>query len=475
MKRLSFLLPVLAAAMLLGSPSTGLSAERVIGGTQIQVQQAPWTVSIRQSTSDGALLCTGSILDSLHILTAGHCVYDENGNLAPITAFSIRAGISNFTSPLPTDVEQDRGVTSFRVHPGYTYSPTVSPDDVAVLALNQPLDLSGPAVQQVPLPAAGSAFPAGQAVELAGFGRESSSGSSNGTLNELTATVDQQGDCGGFSNTVEPYDNAIALCAEGPNSSICSGDSGSGLVSTDASHTIVAVASAAPPTCDPSSHGIFVYVGAPEILSFIQGNNSPTTAPRIDSTTYVDLYAQPPVRVGTRLTCTSGNWLNQPTSITYAFIDSAHNKVLQQSASHALVLNAQTVGAKIACQAIASNAGGTAVLETTSTSAVGVAAKLPIEHVAPVTGTRGKRTPVKVWLDPADGISGKFGVCIIPPKKVAPEACASRRVSSGGGRVPFAISLKILPEAPIGAAKLAISAVAGPSHGQSSAILHVKS
>jgi hypothetical protein len=471
-KRLLILLPVLAAATLLGSSSTGLSAERVIGGTQIQVQQAPWAVSIRQSTSSGALLCTGSVLDSLHILTAGHCVFDENGNLAPIASFSVRAGISNFNSPLATDVEQDRSVSSFRIHPGYAYSPTASPDDVAVLALNEPLDLTGPAVQQAPLPSAGGAFPAGESVELAGFGRESSSGSSNGSLNELTATVDEQGDCGGFSNTVEPYDDAIALCAEGSNNSICSGDSGSGLVSTDASHMLVAVASAAPATCDPSSHGIYVYVGAPEILSFIQGNNSPSTAPRINSTTYVDLFAQPPIRVGTHVTCESGNWDNTPT-LTYAFIDSEHDKVLQQSSSGSLVLNAQTVGAKIACRAIATNAGGTAVLETTSTSAVGVAAKLGIEHIAAVTGKRGRRTAVKVWLDPGVSVIGKYGVCIKPPKKVAPEACASRRVSQGGGRVPFAISLKISSKAPVGAAKLAISAIAGASHGQTTAVLHV--
>jgi hypothetical protein len=461
-----------AVAITLGSSSTGLSAERVIGGTQIQVQAAPWAVSIKQSTSSGSLLCTGSVLDSLHILTAGHCVYDENGNLAPITAFSIRAGISNFNSPLPTDVEQDRTVTSFRVHPGYVYTPTASPDDVAVLALNQPLDLSGPAVQLAPLPAAGGAFPAAASVELAGFGRESSSGSSDGSLNELNATVDQQGQCGGFSNTVEPYDNAIALCAEGSNNSICSGDSGSGLVSTDGSHTLVAVASAAPATCDPSSHGIYVYVGAPEILTFIQGNNAPPTAPRINSTTYVDLYAQPPVRVGTKLTCESGNWENSP-ALTYAFVDSAHDKVLQQTASHTLVLNAQTLGAKLACRAIASNAGGTAVLETTSTSAVGAAAKLEIEHIPVVTGKRGKRTAVKVWLDPGVGVTGRYGVCILPPKKVAPEACASRRVSQGGGRVPFAISVKVSPTAPVGVVKLAISAIAGASHGQTTATLHV--
>jgi len=457
---------------LLGSSATGFSAEQVIGGTQAQVQSAPWTVSIKQATSAGSLLCTGSILDSLHVLTAAHCVYDENGVLAATTAFTIRAGISNFNAPLATDAEQDRTVTSFRVHPGYAYSPTVSPDDVAVLALNQPFDFSGQAVQPTPLPSAGMQFPGGATAQLSGFGRESSSGSANGSLNSLTVAVAQQGDCGGYSNTVEPYDDAIALCAAGSNSSICSGDSGSGLVTTDSSHTLIGVASAAPPGCDLGSDGVYVYVGAPEILSFIQGNNSPVTAPRIDSTTYVDLYSEPPLQVGSTLTCKSGNWEDNPT-LTYAFIDSAHDHVLQQGPSGSLTLNAQTVGATIACQVIATNAGGTAVLETTSTSSVGQAPKLVVKNLPKIQAARGRATTLTVFLDPAAGVEGRFSVCLVPPARYATQACAQRYVSDPGTFVSFTLRVKVKATAPLGTAKVAISAVGGPSHGQSSVLLRV--
>jgi secreted trypsin-like serine protease len=457
----------------LGGAASGQPAERVIGGTTIQIQAAPWTVAIRQSVSGGALLCTGSILDALHVLTAAHCVYDLNGNLAAITSIGIRAGISNFNSPLPTDAEQDRGVSSYRVHPGYTLSTSISADDVAVLALSAPLDLTGPAVKAAPLPSGSSPFPAGQQASIAGYGRETAS-ASDGTLNSTGVTIDAQGDCGGYSNVVEPWDNAIALCADSNTAAICSGDSGSALVTTDPTHTIVGVASAVP-NCNAGSHGIYVYTGAPEILSFIQGNDHPVTAPRETETTYVNLYGDQPLHVGSTLTCESGSWAGDPATISYAFIDTRTNTVVGQGASGALTLDAKDAGDTIACQAIATNAGGTAVLETTSTSAIGSAPKLKIAHVAPVTGTRGKRVEVDVSMLPGSGLSGKFGVCVTPPARVAPPACSSKRVhDSVGASMEFYLSLKIAKTARVGTSKLTITAVAGPSHGQSTSLLHVK-
>ena len=472
--RIRPILVVLAATFaVLGASSSGRSAERVIGGTTIQVQAAPWTVAIRQSVSGGALLCTGSILDSLHVLTAAHCVYDLSGNLAPISSIGIRAGISNFNAPLPTDVEQDRGVSSYRVHPGYTLSTSISADDVAVLALSAPLDLSGPAVKAAPLPSGTSPFPADAQAQIAGFGRETAS-ASDGTLNSTGVTIDAQGECGGYSNIVEPWDNAIALCADSNTAAICSGDSGSALVTTDSSHTIVGVASAVP-NCDAGAHGIYVYVGAPEILGFIQGNDHPVTAPRETETTYVNLYGDQPLHVGSTLTCESGSWAGDPATISYAFIDTRTNTTVGQGTSGALTLNAHDAGDTIACRAIATNGGGTAVLETTSTSAVGAAPKLKIAHVAPVTGTRGKHVEIDVSMLPASGLSGKFGVCVTPSSRVGPPACSSKRVRDAvGASMEFYLSLKIAKSAPIGTSKLTITGVAGPSHAQSTAILHVK-
>src|SRR5438876_5591628 len=100
---------VLALAGLALIPSARPST-LVSGGSTIQVQAAPWAVFVKQTTGSGALQCSGSIVDSLHVLTAAHCVYDLNGAQASITSLTIRAGISSYTAPLGSDAEQDRTV-----------------------------------------------------------------------------------------------------------------------------------------------------------------------------------------------------------------------------------------------------------------------------------------------------------------------------------------------------------------------------
>ncbi len=117
----------------------------------------------------------------------------------------------------------------------------MSPDDVAVIALASPLDLSGPAVRAIALPERGSTFPAGDEVAFAGFGRAALGSPADGSLDWFTATVDEQGGCGGFSNTVIPTEDAVAFCASAPGVALCSGDSGSGLVTTRDPVTLVGI------------------------------------------------------------------------------------------------------------------------------------------------------------------------------------------------------------------------------------------
>ena len=99
-KRLANGLVVAAAvAAIVSAPAVGVS-----GGTVIQVQAAPWTVFVQQVAGSARFLCTGSVVDPSHVLTAAHCLFDEAGTQAQPTQLSIRAGVSNFTAPLSTDL-----------------------------------------------------------------------------------------------------------------------------------------------------------------------------------------------------------------------------------------------------------------------------------------------------------------------------------------------------------------------------------
>ena len=144
LRRLSRALALAALAVVV-SAGAASPAVRVVGGTAIQIQSAPWAVFVAYYPGgDTQTQCTGSVLDASTILTAAHCLYGPTGTLAQPAQVSVEAGVSNYAAPAATDAEQDRVVSSFRIHPGYVFQETGLPDDLAVLTLSTPLDLSGP-------------------------------------------------------------------------------------------------------------------------------------------------------------------------------------------------------------------------------------------------------------------------------------------------------------------------------------------
>ncbi len=437
-------------------------ATTVLGGTAIQIQAAPWTVFVQQNAGATLYLCTGSIVDASHILTAAHCLFDDSGALTQPSTLSIRAGISNFTSPAATDAEQDRTVTSFRVHPGFTYTGSEAPDDVAVLVLSSPLDLSGPAVQAVALPTAGSAYPAGAQVGVAGFGKQNPTADASGPLVWMTATIDAQGSCGQFSPQGLIENNAVTLCAVSPTSAVCNGDSGGGVVTTGGgAPVLVGVVDAGTPGCGIGTHSVFAYVGASAILSFVQGSNTPPSAPKETNATTLDLRWDPPLVVGNTLSCTTGGW-GEPLQFSFSFVNTTSGQVLQSGPHATYVIPATAQGAKIDCEVAATNAGGTELIETDSTSRVGAPPHVRIAQLLPLAATRGSDVMVRLTLEAPAGVFGKIGVCATLAPSVGGHLCRSISNPSGAPvHAPFTLTFRVKPGAPLGASPVAISATAG--------------
>jgi hypothetical protein len=346
-----------------------LAHPAIVGGSQIAIGQAPWQVAVAAVIpGDGGLLCGGSILDSSHILTVAHCVFDsKTGNVIPAEDFIVRAGTSDLASPGAE--EQQRAVTDVRPHPYYIYAPDsgrVAPDDVAVLTLQEPLVL-GPAAAAIPLVSPGSSPTEGTPVDLTGFGEENPvTNELNEKLYSLGMTVGWPRECGGEND-------AVLICASSPSGTPCNGDSGSGL--TIAGSTLVGVeddyTEIAGKRCIAGAENAFANVAAPEIQDFLDGSEEPPRAPRGGRA----VIREAPINDGV-MGCEPGSWSEDPT-FTYTFIDSTDGQVLQQGGASTYAVPVAEVGHAISCEVQASNAGGVGMGRTPGLVATAAAPVAP--------------------------------------------------------------------------------------------------
>jgi secreted trypsin-like serine protease len=94
----------LAFASAAGATQQQLAHPAIVGGSQISIGQAPWQVAVEAVIPEEKgfveILCGGSILDSSHILTAAHCVFDsKTSKLTPAEDFTVRAGAADLALP----------------------------------------------------------------------------------------------------------------------------------------------------------------------------------------------------------------------------------------------------------------------------------------------------------------------------------------------------------------------------------------
>ena len=360
----------------------------IVGGDQIAVTQAPWQVYIqaRIPLIGGFLTysCGGSILDATHVVTAGHCVFDETSGLRiPNAEFVVRAGASRVdpanpaASPYPG--ENAPPVTAIRVHPQFDFNVNaqhVSPDDVAVLVLAAPgLTLNGSTEASI-APVAGGTYPAlGTPASITGFGRQTQDPTQqpNGLLYGTTTTIGDPLACGGDAN-------ALLDCISSPTSSACQGDSGGPLTIGGALQGVASFIVADGPSgvCGAGSTNGYTNLSAPEIRDFVLGNDAPPLAPRGGA----DIQMQGKAQAGSSLTCSAGTWTNGPT-FAYRFLDTRSDSLLQSSSSAAYGLTPADVGRTIACQVLATNAGGTGISRTVATPEIAAAAAPPPAPPAP--------------------------------------------------------------------------------------------
>lgn len=83
-----------------------------MGGVEAEKGEFPWIVNIKIFVGGGYQLCGGSLIAHNLVLTAAHCVYQEN-----VQNILVTAGDHNIQ--VNEGIEQTSGAMAVKVHPGY--------------------------------------------------------------------------------------------------------------------------------------------------------------------------------------------------------------------------------------------------------------------------------------------------------------------------------------------------------------------
>jgi len=212
--------------------------ERIIGGSPIEIEQAPWQVSLQ---TQGHHICGGSIYSKDIVITAAHCFFTEDGQQLLAEDFIVRAG-SAMKNSGGTLVK----VVAIQTHEMFKI--TNFKYDIAVMRISEALELTNK-VQTIPLaeknPARGTpAFSSGWGFSSLEFNHV------DGSV-EVVSPVNLQGvrlqiNSADYNGMVLKIPKDV-ISAGSFEQTTCKGDSGGPLV---VNQQLVGVVSSGPEWCD---------------------------------------------------------------------------------------------------------------------------------------------------------------------------------------------------------------------------------
>jgi hypothetical protein len=106
---------------------------KITGGEDALISEFPWQIYL---TSD-RLTCGGSIISPEWILTAAHCVIDDNGNALPASEIIVRAGLNN-----PYILNEGGTYLAAQVIPHEQYNDRTLENDIALIRLSTSINIS---------------------------------------------------------------------------------------------------------------------------------------------------------------------------------------------------------------------------------------------------------------------------------------------------------------------------------------------
>jgi Trypsin len=360
-------------ATILTLASTASAAPRpighVVGGTLAATTDVPWQALVLPS----GYLCGGSILDATHVVTAAHCVYDEEtGAITAPTAIAVKAGIANRFS-----AGQHPTVAGVTVNPAY--NPYTATGDAAILTLQAPgFTLNGTTVAAIPLADASTAVDDVD-LRLSGWGSTAQRAPNDPNIGSAASDLQianglrTQSAC---AVVYAPFDDDLMLCAGQANRDACQGDSGGPLaVPTGASTWALAgIVSGGAGCAWPGYPGYYTRIANSQVHGFLaqRGVGYAVADPANVS---------PPALVGSAvpgrsIACDLGQWTD---ALGFSVSFRANGTEIDEGTT-TLPISASLVGASLTCVVTAYGLTGTA--EATS-APVTVAALTPAPAAQP--------------------------------------------------------------------------------------------
>lgn len=193
---------------------------RILGGRQSDSRTFPWMAAL-VSKSNGKVFCGGSLINSQFVLTAGHCMINQNTN-----TFTIVIG--------ETDVSSfSRSRRSFVVsrivnHPLFSGPPNYS-NDLALIQLNQKMNLiNSTETTTICLPNSNPTTYSSSLI-VSGWGFIANGGPQPSRLQEASVQQRNQNYCQRVYGSSKF--SSRHLCASGTyREGVCNGDSGGPLI-----------------------------------------------------------------------------------------------------------------------------------------------------------------------------------------------------------------------------------------------------
>jgi secreted trypsin-like serine protease len=381
---------LLAPATLL-SPTTAAGAmprahQSIVGGHATPIEAIPFQVALYDpqiTPGPGEVanpiqsqFCGGAILDARHVITAGHCVMDQQPDgVASPQQIEVLAATNNLETREDSGyIEDPVSATSFDP----SWEPVSNDHDIGLLTLANPLwtgtepVINGTSrVARIPLagalPSTGSMLTVsgwGYDKELIGEARPSEEVGFQRHLQSVRVPFVSEGEC---VHDYQATSEAVApstVCAGSGGSGPCYGDSGGPLFegpsTPPGTYRLLGIVDFGNGCAQAGFPGVFQSLVDAGNAQFVQ--SAPPQAP---------LEQAPPGIAGTplpgqTLTCSPGSWSGNP-SYTYRFYadeasssnPAAHNAITPAlSPQPTYTVSSANAGRRIFCLARATNPGG---------------------------------------------------------------------------------------------------------------------